>query len=142
MIEFKVENLDEIERKFKKWGKKVSAPKDILNEFGKHEVERVKARFGSKSDPDGGKWTQWDRDTEEERQREGTSSTGLLFETGALYNSIQYQVSGNKVTIGTNVEYAQYLQDGTVNMPPREFLGFNDRSAADISWLIETVFDG
>lgn len=41
---------------------------------------------------------------------------------GRLKNSISHAVSGNDVYIGTNVEYAPYVELGTVHMAPRPFL--------------------
>lgn len=42
--------------------------------------------------------------------------------TGRLKNSITHVVSGDAVYIGTNVEYAPYVELGTSRMKPRPFL--------------------
>lgn len=142
MIEFNTQDFKEVERKLAKWQKQFTEPKELLSELGDLEVKRTKQRFKSKTDPDGNKWVGWDRDTQEERDREGSTAGGLLFDSGALFHSIQYQIKGNKLEVGTPLEYGQYLQDGTLNMPAREFLGFNDRTQSDMAWLIDTVFEG
>lgn len=42
--------------------------------------------------------------------------------TGRLKNSITHAVSGDDVYIGTNLEYAPYVELGTSRMAPRPFL--------------------
>lgn len=42
--------------------------------------------------------------------------------TGRLKNSISHAVDDNDVYIGTNVEYASYVELGTFRMGPRPFL--------------------
>ena len=44
-------------------------------------------------------------------------------DTGRLRNSITHAVEGDAVYIGTNVEYAPYVELGTSRMPARPFLG-------------------
>lgn len=42
--------------------------------------------------------------------------------TGRLKNSISHAVSGDTAYIGTNLEYAPYVELGTSRMAPRPFL--------------------
>lgn len=42
--------------------------------------------------------------------------------TGRLRNSITHYVDGDSVFVGTNVEYAQYEEEGTSRRPPHPFL--------------------
>lgn len=44
-------------------------------------------------------------------------------DTGRLRNSITHAVEGDAVYIGTNVEYAPYVELGTSRMGARPFLG-------------------
>ena len=142
MVTFDVDGVEEINAKLDKWIKEFSQPKELLKELGKREVKRAKQRFKSKTDPDGKRWRSWDRDTQEERIREGSASSGLLVESGALMNSIDFDVVHNSLFVGTNVDYGQYIQQGTPDMPARPFLGFNQQTLDDASWLIATVFKG
>lgn len=48
-------------------------------------------------------------------------SNGLI-DTGRLINSITYLVESGAVYIGTNVEYAVFLELGTINIRPYSFL--------------------
>lgn len=43
-------------------------------------------------------------------------------DTGRLKNSISHAVSGSKAIIGTNVEYAPYVELGTSRRSPHAFL--------------------
>lgn len=42
--------------------------------------------------------------------------------TGRLRNSITHYVDGDSVYVGTNVEYAQYEEEGTSRRPPHPYL--------------------
>lgn len=140
MLDINIEGMSEIESKFKDWANQAKNPKKLLEQLGKREVKRTRDRFQSKSTPDNKRWQIWDRDTQEQRAREGTGSAGILVRTGALLRSIRYQVKGDEVVVGSNLDYAAYQQFGTDNIPARPFLGFNDASNADITWLAETMF--
>ena len=43
-------------------------------------------------------------------------------DTGRLKNSLTHQVDGNVVCVGTNVEYAPYVEYGTSKMEANHFL--------------------
>lgn len=44
-------------------------------------------------------------------------------DTGRLRNSISHAIDGHDAYIGTNVEYAAYVELGTTRMKPRPYLG-------------------
>jgi len=56
--------------------------------------------------------------------KEELENTPRRIDTGNLRNSINYQVESNEkaVYVGTNVEYAIYVHEGTVNMEANRFL--------------------
>lgn len=96
---------------------------DFLNELGIGMVQEVHKRIAdSKQSPDGTPWRPWATSTAKARRRAGASSS-LLYNSGDLYRSINYNVTGDKLTISSSVPYAKYLQHGTRNMPARPFLG-------------------
>ncbi len=57
----------------------------------------------------------------ENTAKENITDMGAV-DTGALKNSITHNVDHNKVEIGTNVEYAPFVHDGTFKMEGRPFL--------------------
>ena len=105
----------------RKWAER----REFLNEVGATfaglAINRIEKK---KADPDGVKWAPWASSTARARRKEGSAGTGLLLRTGALRDSINYEVQGNmKVVIKTDLPYAQYIQNGTSKMPARPFLG-------------------
>ena len=103
----------------------------VLEVIGQSEVENAKARIQqSKMNPWGGDWAPWANSTAAHRMHKGNASQGLLWDDGDLLNSIRFAVDAMEgiswVDIGSDLEYAAYLQNGTEDMPAREFLGWND----------------
>ena len=59
-------------------------------------------------------------------------------DTGRLRGSISHAVDGNTVYIGTNVEYAPYVELGTSRMAPRPFLrNAIDNNMDDYQQIVE-----
>lgn len=106
---------------------KLKDPRPLLETVGQLLVASTQARIRTtKSDPRGSPWAPWSLATYMARARAGELSGGLLFNTGRLYNSIQYQIQGKQVIVGSDVFYAQFLQEGTPKMPARPFIGFSE----------------
>ncbi len=104
---------------------RLRAPEPLLGAIGEAEVELSRERIEeTKDDPLGGGWLPWADSTSRQRVRKGTADLGLLYDTGELLESIHAAVEGNTVAIGSDVDYAIYLQDGTSKMPARPFLGW------------------
>lgn len=106
---------------------KLKDPRPMLDSIGQLLVASTQARIRTtKSDPRGTPWAPWSIGTYIARARAGSLSGGLLFETGRLLNSIDYQIQGKQVIVGSSgVPYAGFLQEGTKNMPARPFIGFS-----------------
>ena len=106
-------------------------PGPVLEVIGASEVENARARIQqTKINPWGGDWAPWADSVAEHRARKGNAGQGLLWDDGDLLDSIRFAVDAMDsvawVDIGSDLEYAAYLQEGTDNMPAREFLGWND----------------
>jgi len=106
-------------------------PGPVLEIIGKSEVKNVRARIQqSKINPWGGDWAPWAASTADYRTHKGNAGQGLLWDDGDLLESIRFSVDAMEhvgwVDIGSDLDYAAYLQDGTEDMPAREFLGWND----------------
>jgi phage virion morphogenesis protein len=96
----------------------------LLQNIGDHLVASSRARIRTtKADPDGNAWEPWAPATRAARIKAGTAGSGLLYDTGTLFNSITASISRNRAVVSTTVPYATYLQNGTINMPARPFLG-------------------
>ena len=118
--------------------KKIEDPRSLMVELGDILVEDIKNNIvRRKTAPDGTPWAPWMPSTAKARARKGNAALGLLYDTGNLLRSITSSVSGhNSLTVGTNVPYATYLQNGTPKMVKRPFLGISDRARSSINEAI------
>lgn len=53
---------------------------------------------------------------------EGYAQMKCPVDTGTLRGSITHEVAGDSVYIGTNIEYAPYVELGTVHQAPQPYL--------------------
>jgi hypothetical protein len=107
------------------------AKRKTLTAFAKATQVETRHRIAvSKTTPGGSKWVPWKFSTLRARNRKGNASRGLLYDTGALWNSIQYkQIGKNKIEIGSTVVYAKWLQKGTTKMSGRRILNINTKQS-------------
>lgn len=134
-------NIAEIDLKIKKYQGRLRNKKAIHKTLAEKEYKRTRERITrTKVNPDGKPWAMWAASTSKSRARKGNTARGLLYDSGNLLNSINWTANQNEFAIGTNEEYAEYIQEGTPNMPSHEFLGFNERIEQDMEWLLGTMF--
>lgn len=120
---------------------KIESPTVLMEALGDMAVEEVKERImETKESPTGVPWAPWHNRTERDRSKKGNTSQGLLWDTGALLNSIHYEVSGYDLLIKADVPYAEDLQIGTNLMAGRPFMGWDPRDYGKIrniarNWL-------
>lgn len=123
---------------------KVRFAQNQLRKVGEQEIIAARERiFSTKIDPEGAQWWQWSPSTLASRMRRGTADTGLLYETGHLYNSFRTDINttsntGVQVIVSNTAKYAFYLQNGTSNMKPRPFFGWTDSSKDRINAILGT----
>ena len=105
-----------------------------VDQAGALLLNRIRTRFLAETDPDGQKWVQ----SRSARRREQSGrGGGTLFDTGRLFNSIQFfKTQGGVASIGTDVPYSEEHQLGTKGQIQRVFLGFN---AEDVSLTEDIV---
>jgi len=121
--------------------RRLANPRPVLEELGQAlktgTQERIKT---TKTSPDGTPFAPWSIATALARQKRGTVSGGILFDTGKLFNSIQYQVTGKQVEVGADesAPYAKYLQAGTRNMPARPFVGISERDLENVRKILRS----
>ncbi|MGW8177528.1 MAG: phage virion morphogenesis protein [bacterium] len=118
-------------------------PERVLDEAGAVLLNRIRTRFLDEVDPDYEPWPQSKAASIRRaggyttRDSKRYYATGTLFETGALFHSIQlYKDEVGARRISTDVPYARYLQEGTATLPPRVFLGFGQQDAEIVEKLI------
>lgn len=81
---------------------------DAQREFGEHLLVSHAQRFRAEVDPDGTPWAPLAPSTLARKK-----GPGILRETRKLANSLRYQLEGDTLLFGTDVEYAEYQQFGT-----------------------------
>ncbi len=91
-----------------------------------------------KTAPDGVKWA----DVSEKTKRRKNGRGGILVDHGHLLAGITHEASADSVIIGSVMNYAAYLQEGTAHMPARPFLGLSDKDYRDIDHLLEDWLNG
>ena len=95
---------------------------DLATQVGAALLNRMRTRFLNEQDPDGAKWIP---STFGERRKAEGKGGGTLFDTGALFHSIQLgRAAGGEVNIGTDIPYAKKHQEGLDGEVQRVFLGF------------------
>lgn len=87
-----------------------------------------------KTAPDGTPWAGWSKSYGSSK---GARGRGLLVRTGRLMGSIMASNTDTQAIIGTNVEYAPFLQLGTKKMPARPFLGVSKANGTEIETAME-----
>jgi phage virion morphogenesis protein len=113
-------------------------PAPLLAEIGRILSDSTKDRIkNTKTDPNGAQWAPWALGTLIGRTRRGTAGTGLLYESGALYNSIETQINPTSVLVGSSSPYARFLQSGTPHMPARAFLGISTQDQGRIDVVLK-----
>lgn len=101
----------------------------ILNAIGNELTESTKSRIADeKKSPEGAAWKELD--AKYARRKRLTSSGGILVHTGNLLQSMTYNVSASDVRVGSNEEYATYVQ------AERPYLGVSSDDANAINQFI------
>ena len=117
----------------------VANPEVVLDEAGAHLVNRIRTRFLDQRSPDGIQWIP--SISALRREAEGLGG-GTLFDTGALFHSIQlYRKSPEVRAISTDIPYALEHQAG-IGQEVRVFLGFSRQDTSVVQALIRKRLEG
>jgi phage virion morphogenesis protein len=117
-----------------------------LDEVGQYLLLETRDRFDKEVDPEGRAWAELKPKTIERKRKKGRQ-LGKLKEFGTLRDTINYQVNGNSLSIGSPQKYAKFHQQpqgpGKGIIPRRAFLGINDRNEQRIIQIIrDYLLDG
>jgi phage virion morphogenesis protein len=104
-----------------------------LREIGEHMLESTQNRMSKELSPDGQSWEPLSINTIENKSLSGQSDK-ILRGYGTLADLLNYQLNGNQLMFGSNMEYAATHQFGRekANIPARQFLGVSDSDEVEI----------
>jgi len=113
-------------------------PAELLDNIGELVEIQTQDRFESETDPDGKKWVKWSS-----KYQKSGNGINILRNTQRLFSSINYQVKGNKVEVGSNVEYSAVHNYGykEKNIPKRTFLGMGEQNKKDVNKLVKLYIE-
>lgn len=120
------------------------AQSELLETVGSVTESQTRRRLSQeKSSPDGTPWADWSDDYAKTRH----SGHSLLENEGELIDSIQYQVNGNEVVIGSNLIYAaiQHYGGAGVGRPglvERPYLGVSQDNHDELEGVLESWMQG
>lgn len=113
---------------------------EILDEGSAILLDHIRYRFLQCIDPNGDPWPV--SKAAKKRASSGRGG-GTLYDTGRLFHSIQlHQAGENGRAISTDVPYGKFHMTGTLHLPQRVFLGFN-QGDADLmgSFVVKRISD-
>lgn len=127
-------NNSEVLAALNRLAQNVENVRPALLEIGEALVESTKQRFVNESGPNN---IPWARNSQETIQRKGRDQP--LTEHGTLGDTINYQVSGKELQVGSNLEYAEANQFG-LGVIARPFLGLSNDDNAEILNILNDYF--
>ena len=92
-------------------GLELAAGSPPFKQLGQALVDSTKERFFEQQDPDGHPWAALSPAT---LQRKKVNADKILVEHQNLFNSITWEADATSVQVGTNMVYANALQDGNM----------------------------
>ena len=121
MLNFDVNSEDfqsQIKKAIEEQQKKIDFNK-IYRGIGEVLQTAMEDQFDKQGAYWGKSWTGLRPSTIKQREKKGKWPGSILQVTGALRRSFTYNVVGDKLVFGSNLEYAKYLHFGTKRMPAR-----------------------
>lgn len=104
------------------------ADRQLYRDVADEIVKSTKARFRTKTDPEGLRWKRWSTSYAATRK----SGDSLLVDSGDLERGIEARIAGDRLSIGVlGADYAAPVQR------LRPFMGIGPRDEADVMRIIE-----
>ena len=125
------------EEKIAKAFNRLISQSDDLNpafrDIGEYMLEVTQDRMSNERGPDGQAWEPLSINTIENKSLSGQSDK-ILRGYGTLADLLNYQINGNQLTFGSNMEYAATHQFGRAkaNIPARPFLGVSQSDEVEV----------
>lgn len=106
----------------------------ILDEGAAILFNNMRTRFLQELNPD---LQQWPKSKAAIKRANSGRGGGTLYDTGRLFHSLQLHSEGEGTrSISTDVPYGKFHMTGTIHMPQRVFLGFNETDADYMANLV------
>lgn len=110
----------------------------VMKNIGQALLSTTQDRFSSQTTPDGAGWPALSAATVAKRGAAGP----ILRQSGRLYGSLNYQVSGDTVRLGPNTIYSAVHNFGHtfstgVTVPARQYVGFGPADQRAVRETIE-----
>ena len=138
----KVEGQERIIEEFNRLIKQSNDLTPVFRDIGEYLIESTQQRFVEQKSPDGEAW----QPLSELSLSRKTRKDKILTESGTLADTLTYQISGDELLFGSNLEYAAMHQFGGITspksmfpnkeIPARPFLGISDEDEEEILALI------
>ena len=121
-----VNKLNELSKKF--------VPAPFLKIIRETLIHEIKENFETEGTSSGEKWKAWSTKYKKHMVKIGKPGNKILTDSAFLKNSFKGEISGDKLTIGTAVEYAAIHNFGHTKkkMPKRPFLRFSKETMEGI----------
>lgn len=124
----------------------VPSRRDVLDQVGAIVESASRRRIQiEKQSPDGTAWPKWSKRYAKTRH----SGQSLLSSEGYLLDSIQHEVDGDDLLVGSNLIYAAIHQKGgkagrkhKAIIPAREYIGISKQDKRDIEKPFIEAFEG
>tara|TARA_B110000211_G_scaffold218716_1_gene263806 strand:- start:834 stop:1280 length:447 start_codon:yes stop_codon:yes gene_type:complete len=112
-------------------------------EMGEHLLESTQDRISQEVSPDGTPWEPLSINTILQKDLTNQSDK-ILRGYGTLADMLSYQISGNQLMFGSNMEYAATHQFGrdNANIPARPFLGVSGEDETEIIDILRSHLSG
>ena len=110
-----------------------------LREIGEYFIESTQERMSQEVSPDGEAWEPLSDNTVKQKAL-SSQHTKILRGYGTMADTLNYQLNGDQLMFGSNMEYAATHQFGreSANIPAREFLGFSDNDENEIIGILSS----
>ena len=112
-VQVQVRGKTQISQALNKLIKNTSNVEPALAEIGEYLLESTQQRFVDMQAPDGSPWEPLSETTLSRKNR----TDRILTESGTLADTLNYQISNNELSLGSNMEYAAMHQFGGTTSP-------------------------
>lgn len=134
--------IERLARRIERLARKRASGDSLLHAIGFEVENQTRRRIADeKVAPDGTPWP----DLSPRYAQTRHAGHSLLQGEGDLLDSIQYQVSGDQVEVGSNLVYAAIHQFGGAEVglpiPERPYLGLSSENEADLLAVVDDYLD-